>query len=268
MPFKNILFYDLETNGLDYYTTGIMQITILEKNGNILINEYVYPFDKRVDGCAIHNITEETLKINNAIETNELLVKMKNIIREKYNRESVYLIAYNNFGYDQNILENNFKVCNIKMPLNWYFIDLFPIIKEMFPNMQPNYKLKTIYEHLCGPVDNLNFHSSLTDTLCLHKIYNIIKDSEYLIKKYTRPSIKNKDYMDVSIFTLSGYNRYMQLELKNISTIGDIYKLFRELDFDKNQFEFYLKNTLGVQSNYFIKDTIRHLNFIKNLNQT
>jgi DNA polymerase III alpha subunit (gram-positive type) len=148
MPFKNILFYDLETNGLDYYTTGIMQITILEKNGNILINEYVYPFDKRVDGCAIHNITEETLKINNAIETNELLVKMKNIIREKYNRESVYLIAYNNFGYDQNILENNFKVCNIKMPLNWYFIDLFPIIKEMFPNMQPNYKLKTIYEHL------------------------------------------------------------------------------------------------------------------------
>jgi hypothetical protein len=73
---------------------------------------------------------------------------MKNVIRDKYNRDPVYLVAYNNFRYDQNILENNFKVCNIKMPLNWFFIDIFPIIKEMFPNMKPNYKLKTIYENL------------------------------------------------------------------------------------------------------------------------
>ena len=27
---KNYVFYDLETNGLDYYTTGIMQMTILD----------------------------------------------------------------------------------------------------------------------------------------------------------------------------------------------------------------------------------------------
>jgi DNA polymerase III epsilon subunit-like protein len=266
MPYKNILFYDLETNGLDYYTTGIMQITILDKNGIILLNEYVYPFDNRIDGTEIHNISEETLRENNAIETKELLVKMKNIIRDKYNRQIVYLMAYNNFGYDQNILENNFKVCNIKMPLNWYFIDIFPIIKEMFPNMQPNYKLKTIYEHLCGPINNLNFHSSLTDTTCLYKIYNIIKDSEYLIKKYTRPSIQNKDYMNVSIYTLSGYSPFMKFELKNIYTIGDMFNLFKELNFDKNQFEFYLKNTFGIYSNFFIRDTIRQLHFIKNLN--
>jgi len=265
MTQKNILFYDLETNGLDYYTTGIMQITILDITGTILLNEYVYPFDKRIDGTEIHHITEETLRINNAIETPELLVRMKNVIRDKYNRDPVYLVAYNNFGYDQNILENNFKVCNIKMPLNWLFIDIFPIIKEMFPDMKPNYKLKTIYENLFCPTDNLDFHSSLTDTKCLYEIYNAIKDIDYLIEKYTRPSITNKDYMNLAICTFRGYNRYMELEIKKINTIGDMYNLFKNVNFDKNAFDFYLRNSAGIYSNYFINDTIKQLNFMKYL---
>jgi len=35
---KHYIFYDLETNGLDYYTTGIMQITMMDINGNVLLN--------------------------------------------------------------------------------------------------------------------------------------------------------------------------------------------------------------------------------------
>ena len=48
---KNYIFYDLETNGLDYYTTGIMQISMLDFNGNLILNQYVYPYDKRIDGA-------------------------------------------------------------------------------------------------------------------------------------------------------------------------------------------------------------------------
>ena len=48
MDHKNYVFYDLETNGLDYYTTGIMQITMLDIDGNILLNQYTYPYDNRI----------------------------------------------------------------------------------------------------------------------------------------------------------------------------------------------------------------------------
>ena len=37
---KNYVFYDLETNGLDYYTTGIMQISMIDVDGYVLLNQY------------------------------------------------------------------------------------------------------------------------------------------------------------------------------------------------------------------------------------
>ena len=55
---SNYIFFDLETNGLDYYTTGIMQITMIDINGIVMLNQYVYPFDKRIDASHIHGITE------------------------------------------------------------------------------------------------------------------------------------------------------------------------------------------------------------------
>ena len=125
---KNYIFYDLETNGLNYYTTCIMQITLLDYNSNIIINKYVYPFDNRIEGENIHNINSKVLSDNNAITTIEMCILIKNKIREIFDREDVYFIAYNNFGYDQVILENNFKISNIKMPFNWYFIDVYPMI--------------------------------------------------------------------------------------------------------------------------------------------
>ena len=129
------IFYDLETNGLDYYTTGIMQIAMIDVNGKVLLNQYVYPFDHRIDCSHIHGITEQKLIDNNAIQTKDLCEIMVNLLNEQYGRDEVHLIAYNNFGYDQIILENNFKISGIKIPNNWYFIDFFPICKELFPNI-------------------------------------------------------------------------------------------------------------------------------------
>ena len=62
----NIIFYDLETNGLDYETTSIMQICIIDDKKNVLINEYAHPFDGRIEASEIHGITMDTLINNNA----------------------------------------------------------------------------------------------------------------------------------------------------------------------------------------------------------
>ena len=90
---KNYIFYDLETNGLDYYTTGIMQITMIDYNGNVLLNQYTYPYDNRIEGSNIHGIDEEKLVSNNAVSTLDMCLLMKKILREKYGREIIYLIG-------------------------------------------------------------------------------------------------------------------------------------------------------------------------------
>ena len=188
---KHFIFYDLETNGLDYYTTGILQISIINGNGEIILNQYAYPFDNRIEGTEIHGIDKKKLEDNNAINACDLCILIKNTIRNIYERDDIYFIAYNNFGYDQIILENNYKKCNIKMPNNWYFIDLYPMIKELYPKIKPNYKLCTVYQFLCENNENINYHCSLQDTKCLYEIYKIISHNEYMFCKYTRSLLQS-----------------------------------------------------------------------------
>ena len=57
--------FDLETNGLDLKASAIMQITILDIQGKILMNEYVYPYDNNIQGTQIHGIDGNVLQQNN-----------------------------------------------------------------------------------------------------------------------------------------------------------------------------------------------------------
>jgi DNA polymerase III epsilon subunit-like protein len=262
---KNYIFYDLETNGLDYYTTGILQITMLKYNGDILLNQYSYPFDKRIEGFDIHGIDENKLIQNNAISTVNLCTMIKKIIRDNYERKDVYFIAYNNFGYDQIILENNFKLCGIKMPNNWYFIDLFPIVKELYKNIKPNYKLKSIYEYLFGKDEIINFHCSLADTNCLYKIFikleNEIKE-KHILSKYTRPLMNSYKIFTSPVSTLNGYSDGMSFTTKNIYNIGDLYNIFTKLNYSITDFEDYIEISLNIYSNFYRKNIVKQIEYI------
>jgi DNA polymerase III epsilon subunit-like protein len=259
---KIYVFYDLETNGLDYYTTGIMQITILDIDGNILLDQYSYPFNNKIDGTHIHGIDLNKLVENNAINNIELCIKIKNIIRENYNRNDVYFIAYNNFGYDQIILENNFKIANIKIPNNWFFIDLLPIVKELY-KIKPNYKLKTVYEYLCGIDDTINYHSSLSDTICLYKIYNhMMKDNNnfnMLLIKYCRSLLQYEFVLKSPISSLYGYTDGMMFHAKSINIIEDIYNIYKEYNYDINKLSLFLKSKLNIYSDYYNNNLCRQI---------
>jgi DNA polymerase III alpha subunit (gram-positive type) len=263
---KNYVFYDLETNGLDYYTTGILQISILNDKDNILLDQYVYPFDNRIDCTDIHNIDQKKLIDNNAISTKDLCTLIKNIIRKEYDREDVYFIAYNNFGYDQIILENNFKISDIRIPSNWYFVDLFPIIKDIYTDIKPNYKLKTVYEFLFNNIDEkINFHSALDDTRCVLKIFKIIKDKEEIIKKYTRSLLSNNEIFNFPITSFYGYHKSMNFENKGINTIGDMFEIFKLNDKNMDKFVRHLQTKLNVYSLFYINNIIKQINIINYL---
>jgi DNA polymerase III epsilon subunit-like protein len=266
---KNIVFYDLETNGLDYYTTGILQFTLLDSDGNILLNQYSYPFNNNISGTEIHGIDLNKLKENKAITSKELCVLIKKIIRNRFGRNDIYFVAYNNFGYDQIILENNFKICNIKIPLNWYFVDLFPLVKEYIEYKSvPNFKLKTIYEYVCGVDDNIQYHCSLADTICLYKIFVKLQTNEdfpIYIKKYTRSLLQNSDIFKYPISTVNGFSNGMMFEVKGIYTIGDLYNTFKNMEYGTGIFDFYLKNKINIYSDFYRKNIVKQMDAIHNL---
>jgi len=261
---KNVVLYDLETNGLDYYTTCILQMSLLNDDGSVLLNKYVFPLDERIEGTHIHGIDSKKLVENNAITTYELFTILKKIIRELFGRDNVYFIAYNNFGYDQVILENNFKKCNMSIPQNWYFIDLFPIVKELHPTIKPNFKLATVYNILCKRDDDndINFHCALEDTKCLHKIFMMVKyNNDTIFEKYTRPLIQSMTYLSVPINTYTAYHEGMNTVLNKYSifTIGDLYKIFVTNNYDETKTAEYLRNIVGIYSNYFLKKIMQQL---------
>ena len=262
---NNYLFYDLETNGLDYYTTGILQICIIGSNGNTILNQYTYPFDNRIEGTEIHGIDKNKLIENNAIETNEMLIEMKKRIRNIYGRDDVYLIAYNNFGYDQIILENNFKKQGIRIPNNWYFIDLYPIVKELY-DIKPNYKLSTVFKHICGDDPSINYHCALADTTCLYKIFNKINSGYDIFAKYTRGGLLNGNILSSPVTSINGYNNKFNFESKGILKIDDVYMIFKQNNCDNIKFENYLRNTLGIYSNFYINNLIKQINIIHYFN--
>ena len=265
---KNYVFYDIETNGLDYYNTGIMQISILDIKGNILLNNYAYPYDNRIEGTSIHGIDENKLITNKAVDASSICIIMKKVLREKYGRSIVYFIGYNNFGYDQIILENNFKIVGVKIPENWYFIDLLPIVKEIYPNVKPNYKLKTIYELLCGNNDEtINFHCSLSDSICLYRIFNVVIKKSNLHEIYVRPLLQSREIFLSPIFTINGYHKSMQLEKKGINSIGDLYNIFKECDFTIEKIEEILKNKYNIYSNYYLTNIIKSIIFISSFHE-
>ena len=193
----NYVVYDLETNGVNVLNNSIMQMSVIATDGQVLLNEYVYPFDGIIDAVDIHKIDEKKLKDNNALNLDELCCMIKKVIRDKYGRNSVTWVAYNNFGFDQMVLEMGFKKVNARMPENWSFMDIFPLVKDKFKNIQPNYKLSSVYKFLVNKNEGINYHCSLDDCICLFEIFQVctIFEDEFI----------NSNKVEVSTAYLMGY---------------------------------------------------------------
>ena len=263
----NYIIYDLETNGVNVLDNSIMQMTIIAMDGKILLNEYVYPFDGKIDAVHIHKIDEKKLRESNALTLVQLCCLVKNIIRNNYGRDDVTWVAYNNFGFDQIVFERSFKLVNNRMPDNWYFMDLMPLIKKKFPDLKPNYKLSTVYENLIGIKEGIHYHNSLDDCMCLLEIF--VKCFEYHneFKEYTRDKLYGMNIFNNKLNKLLYYNKYMNFEFHGIKTIGDLYNLYKTKGLTMDEFKNYLKTDLGMKNGFYAHNIANQINSIYELNK-
>lgn len=97
---SKILVYDLETTGLQAGSDEIIQLAIVDGNGNELINTYIKPMHKRKwdKAEAVNGISPEMVK--DAPVMPALLNKIQELI---YDAE--WLIGYNSTKFDDNFLK-------------------------------------------------------------------------------------------------------------------------------------------------------------------
>ncbi len=264
------VFFDTETNGLPTENgaiqPAIMQIVIFDEEGKSIFSKYVIPYDGSVSGTFIHGISQTTLDTNNALTMRATAELIKTTLRTKYGRSRINWIAYNTFGFDQSVLEANFKAVNIKMPNNWYFTDLLPIVKVCYPDFKPNFKLGTVYRVLNNvseqDYNKLELHNADTDVMCLHAIYLKMfqenpENFKRLIRKYTRPLLSNPEILESHISVIYGYHSNIPFERFGFTKVGDFMKVFRSdaVKCDVGAFKTELSN-MGLKCSGFITNNI------------
>jgi uncharacterized protein YqfB (UPF0267 family) len=77
---------------------GVLQMSIVTENGDILYDQYLYPYDNKIEATEIHGIDENKLKEKKAVKSNDFFKTLKTVIHNMFgSTEKIYWIAYNNF---------------------------------------------------------------------------------------------------------------------------------------------------------------------------
>ncbi len=251
---KNVIFFDLETNGTrPFYKSAIMQISFKSYNELIHENIYVFPYDNIIGATEIHKIDAETLTKNNAISSEAMLQKL--IAQFSNSSEKYYFVAYNNFGFDQNVLEHHFKIHNLVVPTNWYFLDILPYIQEYYPIIRKKggYKLSNVFEIMCNNEEKvINFHNAEDDVYCLAEIYKKLELEKDKIMPYIRGGYTNNEIKKAPISSIMGYAPFFGFERKGIHTISDLIEEYNKMEKKNDLFKLYLKQKIGIYSEMYL----------------
>ena len=166
---ETIVFYDLETTGLNPYYDNIIEIGAIKyQNGNTSnFKSFVslkYPIPKKIS--EITNIYDSDLKDQPSIET--VLKSFLNFIKQ--DDEPIYMVAHNNDAFDRLFLEINLVKNNLNKP-NINYIDTLRLSQKIIPKRY-SYSLKS----LCKDYDIYQecSHRAYDDAYSLFMVYKKI----------------------------------------------------------------------------------------------
>lgn len=202
----NFVFYDLETTSLDTYQARILEIAACHADGQQFFHSYVqYPHE--IPNSEIHGITQEVLQKNGARILSQVIVDLETWIAQRYQNRPVYLVAYNNLGYDKLVLECNYKKLDRPMPKNWYFMDPYPQFKELIS--LSSYRLTNVYQHYFKR-ELVGAHGAIADTRALYQVYlqlvnDVFFSAESKAKIDSVLSLENMTWHEVAISVYTSY---------------------------------------------------------------
>ena len=165
-----LIFYDLETTGLNPFHDNIIEFCFQKYKGTVYcgsFNSLINPLVKLPSKIVkITNITDEMLKDKEPFDIN-MANKILPFI--SCHEEIKYMIAHNGDAFDRLFLKNHFKRVGINMHhYGFKHIDTVLFARMMYPNFY-RYKLGYLIEKLQIPIKE--GHRAENDTLMLIDLY-------------------------------------------------------------------------------------------------
>ena len=166
-----LIYFDLETTGLNQYYDKITDLCFLQENYSTerlspkflsLINpeRHISGFITRLTG-----ITNEMVATQPTFP--QICPSLLNFVNES--PETKYLVAHNCDGFDKLVLLIHFKNTGIDVKkFNWKYIDTLLFAKKLYSYMS-KYNLKKLITEL--GLDVKNAHRAEADTLMLRDLY-------------------------------------------------------------------------------------------------
>ena len=157
---NKIIVLDTETTGLNPAVDEILQLSIINKNGETLLDEYYKP---------VHNYTWSQAQAVHHISPADVENK-KPILSDKSIIESIINSADTIIGYNVNYDLNMIRAAGIYVNANIKVIDLMPLFAEIYGEWNDyfqSYKFKSL--SVCADYYGYKWvgsaHSSLSDCL-------------------------------------------------------------------------------------------------------
>lgn len=184
---SKILFFDVETTGLDSHKNGIHQLAcILDIDGKETerFNFKIKPFASDVieeSALKVGNVTLEQITGEGYLEPTFQKNKFCDILKkyvDKYNKaDKIHLAGYNNASFDNQFLRRLFEKCGDEYFGSWFWpdsLDIMVLASYKFQNkrsLMTNFKLGTVVQSAGIKVEESGLHDALYDVELTRKLY-------------------------------------------------------------------------------------------------
>jgi len=184
-----ILFFDVETTGLDSKIHGMHQLGgMLEIDGFV-----VEQFDFRIKPAEHLKIDEAALKVSgitledlmkypSEAEVYKQFIALLSKYIDKFNKvDKAYLAGWNNAAFDNGFLRAFFERNNDQYFGSWFWsnpLDVMVSATQYLLDQRaelPNFKLMTVAEKLLGSIDPSKLHDANYDIELTRNIFKITK---------------------------------------------------------------------------------------------
>jgi DNA polymerase-3 subunit epsilon len=184
---EKLLFFDLETTGLDPVKNAIHQIAIgiLIDNELFKIGFKIKPFNGAIieqSALDVAGVTKEQILLYpEAIKVYDCIVNILSKHVDKYDKtDKFHLVGYNNASFDNQFLRQFFTQNNDKYFGSWFWSDSIDVmvlasdkLKSVRHEME-NFKQSTVAKKLGIELDETKLHDALYDLDICYEIYKLV----------------------------------------------------------------------------------------------
>ncbi|XP_059191750.1 DNA polymerase III PolC-type-like [Centropristis striata] len=172
---KPLVFFDLETTGLDTAVCDIIQLSAV--SGSKDFNKYILPrrqIDKRASGVTGLTFIDNQLLLNGSpmdtVPLDEAVTTFLDFLRSFHT--PVLLVAHNAHRFDAPLISRVIRELSLLEEFRQVvtgFVDTFVLSKNLFPNLG-RYSQEHLVKHFLAT--SYDAHNAVKDTSMLQELFN------------------------------------------------------------------------------------------------